>query len=290
MMYRKEIGFAAIRSMEPDEALKAINEPLRSASSLEWTLDGAAKGTVSVAPDAPAKTILNGADADVKFLHIGAPLGVLLSKSALEKPLSEVLAAPGVSLGSMRVYVGSAKECIVSYLSAVLDTLQPESCGRCVLCRLGIDQLRRILADAMNGKGRPDDLATLRSLSGAMRQAAHCRLGKGVGALTESFLAGFSMEFEDHAKRKKCPAGVCKNYLSYIILPNLCTGCGDCLDECEDDAIEGKPKFIHMIDELECSRCGRCAAVCEENAIVLAGAVHPRLPTKLTRVGTWKGR
>lgn len=83
---------------------------------------------------------------------------------------------------------------------------------------------------------------------------------------------------------------VCEKYLTYIIQPNLCTGCGECMDICQEDAIEGKPRYIHMIDEFECSRCGKCVNACEENAIILVGANKPKLPMKLTKVGTWRGR
>ena len=292
MMYKKETGFAAIRRMEPDEALKAINEPVLSAEGeITLTLDGAVKGSAGVTRNDSLQEFLTraGADADIKFIHVGAPLGVLLTKNDLDRSLADIWNVPGVSLGSLTIYVGSTGECSLAYIRKILDILKPESCGRCVLCRLGIDQVIRIMNDAVNGKGLAEDLTTLRNLASTMRKAAYCRFGKGVGALLESFCDGFSSEFEDHARRKKCAAMVCEKYLQYIILPNLCTGCGDCMDECEEDAIEGKPRYIHMIDEFECSRCGKCVKVCEEDAIVLAGASKPKLPVKLTRVGQWKG-
>ena len=62
-----------------------------------------------------------------------------------------------------------------------------------------------------------------------------------------------------------------------------CDGCGDCLDACPEDAIEGKPGFIHMLDESMCEKCGMCAEVCPQRAIVAGGKF--RVPKKLTRVG-----
>lgn len=294
MMYKKETGFAAIRHMEPDEALKVIDASLRrNAEELSLTLEGAVKGTVGFVPEDSVETVLIRAAFELsnfKFLHLGAPLGIIVTKKELRITIGELMDRTGVSFGSQTAYIGDYTDCAVNYLRSVLNLLKPESCGRCVLCRMGIDQLIRIFDDAVNGKGRPDDLDTLRTLSNAMKKAAYCRFGKAVGALIESFCQSFSAEFEDHTKRKKCTAMVCEKYLTYIIQPNLCTGCGECMDICQEDAIEGKPRYIHMIDEFECSRCGKCVNACEENAIILVGANKPKLPMKLTKVGTWRGR
>jgi NADH-quinone oxidoreductase subunit F len=68
--------------------------------------------------------------------------------------------------------------------------------------------------------------------------------------------------------------------VTYHIIADLCTGCTDCVDACEDDAILGKKKFVHVIDQDECIQCGACMAACEEGAIVKAGAVKPKTPKK----------
>ena len=68
--------------------------------------------------------------------------------------------------------------------------------------------------------------------------------------------------------------------MTYHIIAANCIGCGECLDVCEDDAILGKKKFVHIIDQDECIQCGKCMEACEEEAIVLAGAVKPRCPKK----------
>ena len=64
----------------------------------------------------------------------------------------------------------------------------------------------------------------------------------------------------------------------------------ECLDECPNEAIEGKRKYIHVIDSFECDRCGKCAEICPKNAIVKAGAIKPRTPEEPVPVGKWRGR
>jgi len=64
------------------------------------------------------------------------------------------------------------------------------------------------------------------------------------------------------------------------ILASKCTGCNDCMSVCEDGAILGKPKFIHVIELDDCMQCGKCLNVCDQQAIVTAGLKKPKGPRK----------
>ena len=66
---------------------------------------------------------------------------------------------------------------------------------------------------------------------------------------------------------KKCPAGVCKDLLSYKIDPDKCRGCTLCARTCPADAIEGKVKEVHYINPDKCLKCGACMEKCRFGAI-----------------------
>lgn len=68
--------------------------------------------------------------------------------------------------------------------------------------------------------------------------------------------------------------------MTYHILAEKCVGCGDCMDACDEDAILGKTRFVHVIEQNECTQCGACMEACDEDAVVRAGAVKPRCPRK----------
>jgi len=51
------------------------------------------------------------------------------------------------------------------------------------------------------------------------------------------------------------------------ILAEVCTGCGQCLDRCPADCIEGEKDSPHHIRLGQCSDCGVCLKVCEPGAV-----------------------
>ncbi len=171
-------------------------------------------------------------------------------------------------------------QCAVDVLLKEVSSHKCKDCGKCVFGYEGITQLEMILSDITEKKGRSTDMALLKDLSKLMKEQSLCEDGVMVGEAVAEALAQYSDIFEEHISKKGCRAGVCRKFMTYHILADKCIGCGDCLDECEDDAILGKKRFVHVIDQDECSLCGKCMEVCEEEAIVMAGAVKPRCPKK----------
>ena len=174
----------------------------------------------------------------------------------------------------------SEKQCPVEELQKYAKGHKCMSCGKCVFGYEGAAQLDMTLSDITQKKSRSTDMAQLTKLCRLMREQSMCEDGVELADTALSVFDRYPDDFAEHIAKKSCRAGVCKKFVTYHILADKCTGCGDCLDECEDDAILGKNKFIHVIVQDECTKCGKCAEVCEEDAIVTAGAVKPRCPVK----------
>ena len=171
-------------------------------------------------------------------------------------------------------------ECIVDVLLKELAVNECKRCGKCVFGYEGLTQLEMILGDITEKKGRSDDLALMQDLCEVMKEQSLCEAGEDIADAVLTAIEKHRGVFEEHIGKKGCRAGVCKKFMTYHILAEKCVGCGDCLDACEDDAILGKKKFVHVIVQDECVQCGRCMEACDEDAIVLAGAVKPRCPRK----------
>jgi Pyruvate/2-oxoacid:ferredoxin oxidoreductase delta subunit len=76
----------------------------------------------------------------------------------------------------------------------------------------------------------------------------------------------FREEYDAHINDKKCPAGVCKELITYSIT-EACTGCTLCAKKCPQECIAGERKTLHVIDTAKCIRCGICKDVCNFNAV-----------------------
>lgn len=179
------------------------------------------------------------------------------------------------------------KCCMADVGRALAERAAALSCGKCVLCREGSWQLKAIFGDIVAGRGKRTDLALVADIAPLISLGAFCDFGRRMVRPAAGIASLCRPELEAHIVRKSCPAGVCQSFASYVIDPRLCTGCGECIDACAFDAIEGKDGYIHMIDEDYCEKCGKCASACEEGAARLAtGKI--KLPKKLTKVGAFK--
>lgn len=174
----------------------------------------------------------------------------------------------------------SEKQCPVDELLKYVKTHKCLDCGKCVFGYEGAAQLELTLNDITVKRSRSTDMAQLTKLCTMMVEQSLCEDGVELGKTALAMLEQHGDEFNAHIAKRGCKAGVCKKFVTFHILPDLCIGCGECMDECEDDAIMGKKKFIHVIDQSECTQCGKCVSACDEEAIVMAGAVKPRGPLK----------
>lgn len=171
-------------------------------------------------------------------------------------------------------------ECIIDVLLKEVKENECQTCGKCVFGYEGVTQLEMILSDITEKKGRSEDLGLMKDLCEMMKTQSLCETGEEIADAVLAAIKTYQTDFEEHIGKKGCKAGVCKKFMTYHILADKCTGCGDCMDECDEDAILGKIRFVHVIEQDECTQCNGCLEVCDEDAIVRAGTVKPRCPKR----------
>lgn len=214
----------------------------------------------------------------IKAVQLGGPSGGCIPAELFDTPLTyEALAAVGGILGSGGVIVLDETSCMVDVARYFVHFTRDESCGKCVPCQMGTQQLARILDDIVAGRGRMSDLDQLRRICRTMQEGSLCGLGKTAPNPVLTTLRYFADEYRAHIEQHACPAGVCRELVSYWIDPDDCVGCSLCRKACGAEAIEGTHKGVHVIDAERCIRCGACFTACPPRI----AAVH-----RLRRDGT----
>ena len=204
-----------------------------------------------------------------KAVQTGGPSGGCLTAAHLDTPIDyDNLVALGSMMGSGGMIVMDENNCMVDVARFFLDFTVDESCGKCTPCREGTKRMLEILKKITDGDGTLEDLKTLEDLALMIKDSSLCGLGQSAPNPVLSTLANFRDEYVAHVVDKKCPAGVCKNLLTFEITDN-CIGCTKCKRNCPVDAISGNVKEKHVIDTNKCIKCGSCVKGCPKNAIIV---------------------
>jgi ferredoxin len=206
----------------------------------------------------------------LKGVQTGGPSGGCVPASMLDLPIDyEKLSEAGSMMGSGGMIVLDTGTCMVDLARFFLTFTADESCGKCSPCREGTKHMLRILTRMCEGNGTAADLALLERLAAAIKSASLCGLGGTAPNPVLTALRYYRGEFEAHIHDKKCPAGVCRNLISFRIDEEACTGCGRCVQVCPVAAIVGVPKEPHRLDQEKCTRCGACRNECAFDAVAL---------------------
>ena len=210
-----------------------------------------------------------------KAAQTGGPSGGCIPAALIDTEIDyDNLTAIGCMMGSGGLIVMDEDTCMVDIAKFFLDFTVDESCGKCTPCRVGTKRLLEILDKITSGKGTMEDLDRLEQLCYYIKANSACGLGQTAPNPVLATLKFFRHEYEAHVKDKKCPAGVCKDLLTYTIDKDKCIGCGMCARNCPAETIH-KTDYIapgHKLPSLEidpskCIKCSACINNCKFKAI-----------------------
>ncbi len=211
-----------------------------------------------------------------KAAQTGGPSGGCIPASLIDTPVDyDNLIAIGCMMGSGGLIVMDEDTCMVDMAKFFLEFTVDESCGKCTPCRIGTKRLLEKLEKITVGKGTLEDIDELEQLCYYIKENSLCGLGQTAPNPVLSTLRFFRDEYVAHVVDKKCPAGVCKDLLSFTINKDKCIGCGLCAKNCPVNAIvktdytaPGHKLPSYAIDPDKCIKCGVCMGNCRPKAIV----------------------
>ncbi|MCQ2488222.1 MAG: NADH-quinone oxidoreductase subunit NuoF [Clostridia bacterium] len=209
-------------------------------------------------------------DKEFKAVQLGGPSGGCIPASLLDTVIDyKALGATGAIMGSGGMVVMDESTCMVGMAKFFLDFTAKESCGKCVHCRIGTKRMLEILGRIVEGEGEEGDIEKLEELCLAIKDGALCGLGQTAPNPVLTTIRYFRDEMEAHISEKRCPAGECRNLITYSIDEEKCIGCSACARKCPADAISGEVKSPFVIDADKCVKCGNCKTVCRSGAIIV---------------------
>ncbi len=147
-------------------------------------------------------------------------------------------------------------------------------CSRCFPCSLGTAEARiRLQKISEHAETDLKDIEVLKRIGYMMIEGSFCKKGKDTGKFIIDLINSTEEEFKNHITGI-CSSTECTALVEYVIDPELCTMCGECLNVCKENAILGeKKKPFHTgylpfeIRKKRCTRCGECIKICPTGAI-----------------------
>lgn len=204
-------------------------------------------------------------DKRFKAVQIGGPSGGCIPEEFLDTSIDyDSLVGAGAIMGSGGLVVMDEDNCMVDVARYFLEFVQNESCGKCIPCRLGTKQILDILTDITQGRGKTGDEVLLHELAQGIKATSLCGLGQTAPNPVLTTLKFFEDEYKAHIDGKTCPARECKSLISYVVDPQLCTGCMLCQKSCPVGAVTGEKDKIHHIYQGKCIQCGTCFESCKK--------------------------
>ena len=206
---------------------------------------------------------------EFKAAQTGGPSGGCIPASELDTPIDyDSLIALGSMMGSGGLIVMDEDTCMVDLAKFFLEFTVDESCGKCPPCRIGTKRMLEIVTHITEGKGEVEDLEKLEILAKNIKAAALCGLGQTAPNPVLSTMKYFKDEYMAHVVDKKCPAGVCKSMVTFIIDTDTCKRCSICKKNCPTGAISGDKNTPFVIGQDKCVKCGICMEKCPFKSIL----------------------
>jgi bidirectional [NiFe] hydrogenase diaphorase subunit len=140
----------------------------------------------------------------VKAVQTGGPSGGCIPAKVFDTKVDyDSLMAVGSIMGSGGMIVMDDTTDMVKIAKFFIEFCMDESCGKCVPCRVGTVQIKKILDKVSDGEGTQEDIKKLEDLCEVVKNTSLCGLGQSAPNPVLSTLRHFGNEYQSLLKDGK---------------------------------------------------------------------------------------
>lgn len=103
-----------------------------------------------------------------------------------------------------RIRSGPSAICPIDMAASFIKVCQAQSCGKCVPCRVGLNNLVNLMETVLDGKGKNGILTLIENTARVISDTADCAIGYGAADYILRSLNSFRKDYEYHILKGKC--------------------------------------------------------------------------------------
>lgn len=117
-----------------------------------------------------------------------------------------------------RIEASPSGLCPIDMSKAFLELCHAQTCGKCVPCRVGLGQLKKLISDVLDGKATMETLDLIGETATSIMETADCAIGYEAANMIYKGLVGFYDEYVAHIELGRCHC----NYQQPVPCVSLC--------------------------------------------------------------------
>lgn len=103
-----------------------------------------------------------------------------------------------------RIEASPSGLCPIDMSRAFLELCHAQSCGKCVPCRVGLGQLKKLISDVLDGSATMETLDLMEETVKSIMETADCAIGYEAANMIYKGLIGFHDEYVAHIELGRC--------------------------------------------------------------------------------------
>lgn len=133
----------------------------------------------------------------LKAVIPGGLSAIILKADEIDVPMDfDSCIKANTMLGSGGIIVMDEDTSIPEVALTTMNFFVHESCGQCTPCREGLQKIRQILKDLLDGKGKKDDIDTILEITRTINGTTLCPLGDAGALAIQAMINKFRNEFD----------------------------------------------------------------------------------------------